>query len=250
MRLLREFHKLSELELLIDGKQDLNVISKCFSQFHNLRKLMIDVRGWHVKLHQNRPNPINDLGKIIGANLNLTHLELFQNDGAGGNLSKIFGYIPYNSPLKLKHLALSDNFSNVQAIASHARSLRSIDLSAYRSAGTLTILRSECIFPPSIKVLRVDEHLIGYLRQHPQIVGLSIHTNYQEIFGRMMLELMAQHSESLKRFSTSFSGFFDCIKRVENEFLLLRCTKLEQLTLRHDYYLRSPDLNVPQDLVS
>ena len=44
MKLLLEFHQLSELELLIKGDQDIKHIAKCFSRLHNLRKLKIDVR--------------------------------------------------------------------------------------------------------------------------------------------------------------------------------------------------------------
>jgi hypothetical protein len=233
VRLLLEFRQLSELELLIRGDHDLKYIAKCFSRLHNLRKLKINfVSGG--KWYPNRPNPINEVGMIIGANLNLTHLELFENYGdnhpVGGNLSMIFGYVPPNSPLKLEHLCLSDNFSDAAAIASHARSLRSIYLCGYK---ILTVMYAERIFPPIIETSRVNGHLINYLNHHPQIVGLSIYGNH---FKRtVILEIMARHSESLKYFSTSSSGFFLSL-RAQTEPLLLRCTKLEQLTILYDHH--------------
>jgi hypothetical protein len=152
VKLLLEFHQLSELELLIKGDQDIKHIAKCFSRLHNLRKLKIDVRFW-MDQSRNPPHPLNVLGRIIGANLNLTHLGLFQDDRypIGWNLSKIFGYVPSNSPLKLEHLGLSDHFSDAQAIASHVRSLRSINLCTYRSLEILTVLYAESIFPPISK---------------------------------------------------------------------------------------------------
>ena len=233
MKLLLEFHQLSELELLIKGDQDMKHITKCFSRLHNLRKLKIDVTCWFGVRDPSRncPHPLNVLGRIIGANLNLTHLELFQDDfyPIGGNLSKIFGYIPSNSPLKLEHLGLSDTFSDAQAIASHVRSLRSINLCASRSLNILTVLYVESIFPPIIETLGVDDFLINYLNHHPQIVGLSIHGFYPEVVGQTMLEIMARHSKSLTYFSTS-SCFFASL-HVQTEHLLRRCTKLEQLTI-------------------
>ena len=192
---------------------------------------MIGVSDWYGTRYQNRPNPINDLGRIIGANLNLTHLEIFQpnNYPPGGSLSKIFGYLPSDSLLKLEHLGLSDNFSEALEIVPHARSLRSIYLYGHKRVGILTVMYAERIFPPIVETTRVDQHLINYLNHHPQIVGLSIHNFY---LGRMpvILEIMAQHSESLKYFSAFSSCFFLSLD-AQTEPLLLRCTKLEQLTI-------------------
>lgn len=178
---------------------------------------------------------------IIGANPNVTHLELFNNydkHPVGGNLSKIFGYVPSNSPLKLEHLGLSDNFSDAAAIASHARSLRSIHLCGSR---ILSVMYAECIFPPIIETSCVDGHTIGYLNHHPQIVGLSIYGSYYYLEGTAILEIMARHSESLKYFNTSSSGFFPSL-RAQTVPLLLRCTKLEQLRIwyGHDHDYCSP----------
>ena len=238
MKLLLQFHQLSELALFIYFGQDLNHIAKCFSRLHNLRKLTIGIRGWDDErvVYRSIPNPINDIGMIIGANINLTHLELFQSCGVrlGGNLAKIFAHVPSNSPLKLEYLGLSTYFSNLEAIAPHARLLKSIYLIPGGYGQILTIFRAECIFPPIIQVSYIYESLIDYLNHHPQIVGLSIHNMYNEPLGRMMLETMVQHSESLKDFCTPSSSFLRCLKHVQNELLFLRFTNLEKLTLLVD----------------
>lgn len=231
---------------MIDHEGDLSHISKCFSQLHGLHKLKIDVRGWHDKLYRKRPNPINDLGKIIGANLTLTHLELFQNDGAGGNLSKMFDCIPLNSPLKLEHLSISDSFSDIKAIVPHARSLTSVTFSPnYRQI--LPVLHFNCIFPPIIQMTYVEDRMINYLRDNPRIVGLSIYGLYDEFLGGTIFEIMARHSASLTYFSTPAASFLNCLERVGNELLLLQCTKLEQLVIWYDFYLGT-DLDVSREL--
>src|SRR6266550_5391669 len=78
---------------------------------------------------------INDLGKVLGANPNLTHLELFRDAPSGVSFSTIFGYIPASSPLKLEHLGIcnisSSEDMDLRAIIPHIRSLTSIHL-AYR----------------------------------------------------------------------------------------------------------------------
>jgi len=246
VKLFLEFQKLSELVILIDHEGDLSHVSKCFSQLHNLRKLKIDVRGWHDKLYRKRPNPINDLGMIIGANPSLTHLELFQNDGAGGNLSKIFDCIPSKSPLKLEHLSISDSFSDIRAIVPHARSLTSITFCPNYSQ-ILPVLHSNCIFPPIIQTPYVEDCMINYLRDNPRIVGLSVHNTYDE--GATIFEIMARHSASLTYFSTSAASFVNCLQYVRNELLLMQCTKLEQLIIWYDFYLGT-DLDVSRELVS
>lgn len=238
VKLLLELCQLSELDLLIKWDQDMKHIAKCFSRLHNLRKLKIHVCLWCESW--NRPHPMNDLGRIIGANLNLTHIELYQDDDGypvAGNLSQIFGYVPSGSPLKLEHLGLSNNLSDALAIAPHARSLRSITLCGYRSNGILPVLYAESIFPPIIEASRGDDLLISYLNHHPQIVSLSIHCIDPEFLGQTILEIMAQHSESLKYFSTSFPCLSVSL-HVQTEHLLLRCTKLEQLTIwyRNNYF--------------
>jgi hypothetical protein len=244
VKLFLELRHLSELELLVET-YDMSRIFECFSKLHNLCKLKIKVRCFIV------PNAVNDLGKVIGANLNLTHLELVNHLGFEGNLSTIFGHVPTSSPLKLEHLGISYGFSNVTAIIPHIRSLTSVQLSFQDDM--LTVLHSERIFPPIIKTARVNSQLIDYLRQHPRIVSLSIPTNYEEIMGRTIFGIMAHHSDSLTYFSTTPSGLFSCLEHVECNFLQL--VKLEQLVL---YYVSTSlqdrysgtDMAVPGKLVS
>src|SRR6266550_7981004 len=70
------------------------------------------------KLYRKRPN---NLGKIIGANLS--------SNCAGGNLSKIFDCIAskrgWSTPVHI-----SDSFSDITAIVTHARSLASITVNS------------------------------------------------------------------------------------------------------------------------
>ena len=243
MKLFLEFRHLSELVLLV-GTEDMSRIFECFSKLHNLRKLKINVQCFKV------PNAINDLGKVIGANLNLTHLELGNQLGFEGDLSTIFGYVPTSSPLKLEHLGISYGFANSIAIIPHIRSLTSIHLS-FRG-DILTVLHSERIFPPIIRTASVNCDLIDYLSQHPRIVSLSIHTQYDEFMGRTILEIMTRHSESLTYFSTAPSGLFSCLEHVEHN--LLQLTKLEQLVLCYESTLPSwysgTGVDVPVQLVS
>jgi hypothetical protein len=243
VKLFLEFRHLSELVLLV-GTQDMSRIFECFSELHDLRKLKINVRCFQV------PNAINDLGKVIRANRNLTHLELVNYLGFEGNLSTIFGYVPTSNPLKLEHLGISYGFSDSRAIVPHIRSLTSIHLS-FRG-DILAVLHSERIFPPIIRTASVNSQLIDYLRQHPRIVSLSIHTSYEEIMGRTILEIMTRHSESLTYFSTTPSGLFSCLEHVEYNFLQL--AKLEQLVLCYDSTLQGwysgTDTDVPGELVS
>ena len=121
-------------------------------------------------------NVINDLGKVIGANLNLAHLELANYTGFEGYLSTIFGYVPTSSPLKLEQLGISYGFANAMAIVPHIHFLTSIHWGDILS----TVPHSERIFPPIITTTSVDSHLIDYLSQHPRIVSLSIHANLWE----------------------------------------------------------------------
>ena len=245
VKLFLELRHLSELELLVQS-YDMSRIFECFSQLHNLCKLKITVRCFIV------PNAVNDLGKVIGANLNLTHLELVNHLGFEGNLSTIFGYVPTNSPLKLEHLGISYGFSNATAIIPHIRSLTSVKLS-FRD-DMLTALHSERIFPPIIKTASVNSQLIDYLRQHPRIVSLSIPTNYEDIMGRAIFQIMAHHSESLTYLSTTPSGLFSCLEHVE--YNLLQLVKLEQLVLCYDSTgslqgrYSGTDMAVPGKLVS
>ena len=60
---------------------------------------------------------------------------------------------------------------------------------------------------------------------------------------------MALHSESLTYFATHSSSFISCLEHVENELLLLQCTKLEQLLLWYNYANRI-DPPGPPKLVS
>ena len=247
VKLFLEFRHLSELVLLVGtlvGTEDMSRIFECFSKLHNLRKLKINVRCFKV------PNAINDLGKVIGANLNLTHLELVNYLGFEGNLSTIFGYVPASSPLKLEHLGISYGFSNSMAIVPHIHSLTSIHL-GFRG-DILTVLHSNRIFPPIIRTASVDSNLIDYLRQHPRIVSLSIHTNYEEFMGRTILEIMTRHSGSLTYFGTTPPGLFSCLEHVEYNFLQL--AKLEQLVLCYESTLEGwysgTDIDVPGELVS
>jgi len=96
----------------------------------------------------------------------------------------------------------------------------------------------------------IDDHLIAYLNHHPRIVSLSINAAFNEIFGRKILQIMALHSESLTYFATSASSFISCLEHVENELLLLQCTKFEQLLLWYDYRDGINNMLIPPKLVS
>ncbi|KAF8345003.1 hypothetical protein F5887DRAFT_1199358 [Amanita rubescens] len=230
VKLLLEFHQLSELVLLADYGQDLGYIFKCLSKLHNLRKLSVEILN-SFNWYSNRPNPLNDLGKVIGANLNLTHFELFLHEHTQVSCSAIFGHVPAGSPLKLEHLSISDNFSNVEAIVPHIRFLNSINFYA-RYNQILPVLHSERIFPPFIQASEIHNNLVDYLRGHPHIVSLSTNDDYNKATGTTILEIMAQHSESLKYFSTTSLGFRLCvIESFQNRLLLQQCTNLDQLTL-------------------
>ena len=220
--------------LLIDYGQDLSYIFKCLSNFHNLRRLKVEVLNrWYPN---NWPNPLNDLGKAIGANLNLTHLELFLNELTHVSCSAIFGHVPADSPLKLEHLSISDSFSDFEAIVPHIRFLTSINLYAYYDR-ILPVLHSERIFPPFIQASAIHDHLFDYLRDHPRIVSLFIHSFYGEATGTKILGIMARHSESLKYFSTTSLGFFFCLRSAQNELLFQQCTKLNQLATSVSYFM-------------
>ncbi len=252
MKLLLEFHQLSELVLQINRQQNLSHIFKYCSRLRNLRKLKIRFSGWRTSYNQERPNPINDIGKVIASNPNLTHLELDWMGTVEGSFSTIFSHVPAGSPLKLEHFAISNSPSDVRAIVPHVRSLTSIDLqSAYVPCPLLVqVLHSERIFPSTIRTSHVDDHLITYLNHHPRIVSLSIDAAFDEVVGKKILQIMALHSESLTYFRTSCSSFISCLKHVENELLLLQCTKLEQLLFRYDYKDRYDMLCLPPKLVS
>ncbi|KAF8332888.1 hypothetical protein F5887DRAFT_39253 [Amanita rubescens] len=165
LRLLLQFHQLSELVLLIDYHQGLSHIFRCLSKLHNLRRLRVEIIDlWY----RNGPNPLNDLGKVIGANLNLTHLELFLHGCTRVSCSAIFGHVPAGSPLKLEHLSISDSFFNVKAIIPHIRFLTSINFYACYDR-ILPVLQSERIFPPFIQASNIDNNLLDYLGCHPHI---------------------------------------------------------------------------------
>ena len=226
--------------MLLVRTEDINHIFECFSKLRDLRKLKIIVRRF-----KGPSNAINDLGKVIGANLNLTHLELANYSGCEGSLSTIFGYVPTSSPLKLEHLGISYGFVNAMSIVPHIHSLTSVHWGDILS----TVLHSERIFPPIITTASVDSRLINYLSQHPRIVSLSIHTNYEEFMGRTILEIMSRHSESLTYFSTNPSGLFSCLEHVK--YNLLRLPKLEQLVLWYlEGWYTETDTDVPEELVS
>ena len=233
VNLLLKFHQLSELVLLIDYEQDLSHIFECFSKLHNLRKLRIEVQKWRWRLFQNRPNPVNDVGKVLAANLNLTHLELFQHAFSGVSFSTIFGHVPASSPLKLEHLGICDIKSSdgdLKPITPHIRSLTSIDLGDLRDSRLIALLHSECIFPPIIQTAWIGHCMIDYLSDHPGLVGLSVRTHTSESHRERVMEIMTRHSGSLTHFSTDILNFYRSWD-VKYELLLLQCTKLEQLVL-------------------
>ncbi|SRR6266550_2994460 len=245
VKLLLGFYQLSELVLLIDYNQDLSHIYECLSKLHNLRKLRIEVRELYYYRNLPNPNRINDLGKILGANLNLTHLELFWQDAPSGvSFSTIFGHIPASSPLKLEHLGIcgispSAEDTDLRAIIPHIRSLTSIHL-AYPlySSRLIRLLHSERIFPPIIRTTfnePVSRDLIHYLNDHPEVISLSISRAWLPdpmTRNHILLEMLARHSKSLTYFSVEIQSFFYfCNWNVQGEFSLLQCTKLEQLVL-------------------
>jgi hypothetical protein len=225
---------------LIDYDQDLSHIFECFSKLYNLRKLRIEVHQLTGGL--NLPNPnnrTNDLGKVLGANLNLTHFELLQDYRSGVNFSTIFGQVPASSPLKLEHFGIRDTISykDLRAIIPHIRSLTSIHLAcsfSLQNSELIRLLHSERIFPPIIRITSIDEpmDLIHYLNDHPGIISLSIgHAWFLDPTRRwILLKSIARHAKSLKYFSTEFLTFSlgNCNALDE---LLSQCTKLEQLVL-------------------
>ena len=177
---------------------------------------------------------INDVGKVLGANLNLTHLELFQHANSGVSFSTIFGYVPASSPLKLEHLGICDigsSDSDLRAIIPYMRSLTSIDLGELRGSRLIALLHSERIFPAVIQIAWLGGYIINYLSDHPGLVGLSIRES--TLPGReKILEIMALNSGSLAYFSTNIVNLCFCGRwDVKHELLFLQCTKLEQLVL-------------------
>jgi hypothetical protein len=228
--------------LVADYGQDLGYIFKCLSKLRNLRKLRVEIPKRH------KPNPLDGLGQVIGANLNLTHLELFLHDYSQVSCSEIFGHVPADSPLKLEHISISNSFSDVQTIIPHIRFLTSINFYA-RCDQIFPVLQSERIFPPSIKASDISNSLFDYLRGHPHIVSLSIHNTYEEAAGTSMLGIMVQHSESLKYFSTTAGGFYCSLQSIENILLLLQRTKLDQLMfIPHSYRLYGTEKIVSKQL--
>ncbi|KAK2464941.1 hypothetical protein APHAL10511_003017 [Amanita phalloides] len=247
VKLLAEFSQLTDLVLIIDEEQDLSYIAKHLSKLRNLRKFMVDIRYWPGKLIRSRSSQINDFGKVIGANPHLTHLELLQGYGGCGDLSKIFSYVPAERPLILEHLGISDNFSEPAAVVPHIQSLKSLDLTSYWSSRFLLVLLTRRIFPPVVKTARVDDNFLDFLSSHPRIVSLSIHSTYEEFVGKAILEIMARHSSSLTCFSTSSLSFCRCLYKIQNEFSLLKCMRLEKLVLWFDYYVGT-DVDVQLEL--
>ncbi|KAF8329610.1 hypothetical protein F5887DRAFT_116074 [Amanita rubescens] len=145
------------------GRSKLDCTVKLFLEFQSLSELVIMIDHESMfkvgidKLYRKRPNLINDSGKIIGANLSLTHLELFQNEGTSPSSLTV---------LRLKvpeHLSISDSSPDITAIVAHARSLASIALCPnYRQI--LPVLHFNCIFPPIIQMAYVEDRMINYLR--------------------------------------------------------------------------------------
>ncbi|KAF8632365.1 hypothetical protein AX15_001901 [Amanita polypyramis BW_CC] len=249
VKLLLGFSQLTDLFLMVDEEQDLSFLWNCLSKLHSLRKLWIEIRYWPGKLLRPRSSQINELGKVIGGNSHLTHLGLVQGYGAGGNLSKVFSYVPSEPPLVLEHLGISDTFLDPSAIVPHIRSLTSFSLNSCWSSRFLMVLLAEKIFPPVIRTSRVDDHLIDFLSCHPRITSLSLHSVYDEFAGRAILEIMARHARTLKYFSTSPLSFCRCLERDENVFSLLQCTNLEQVVLCYDYYIGT-DVSVSSGLAT
>ena len=59
---------------------------------------------------------------------------------------------------------------------------------------------------------------------------------------------MTRHSESLRYFSTNFSGLFSCLEHVDYNFSQL--TKLEHLVLWYEDLYSRTDVDVAEKLVS
>ena len=260
VKLLLRFHQLSELVLVMDYKQDLKHIFECFSKLHNLRKLRIEARPL---TYPNLPNPdvINDLGKILGANLNLTHFELVHPGVRSGmSFPAIFGHIPASSPLKLEHLDIHntgfpESNTDIRAIIPHIRSLTSIHLAYPLHVGLIRLLHSERIFPPIIRTTlfynQPITELIHYLNDHPGIISFSVP---RACFAdplrswTSLLEIMARHSKSLTHFSTEIMTFSLSRRlwNVQNELLFLQCTKLERLVLNPSFGFHCEDYVVSE----
>ena len=249
VKLLLELHQLSELVLVVDYKQDLRHVFECFSKLHNIRKLRIEVHhltDWDLP----NPDPIDDLGKVLGANLNLTHFELFQHTRSRVSFSTMFSHIPASTPLKLEHLGIHDTSlsdRDLGAIILHIRSLSSIYLAYPSQTRLIMLLHSERIFPPVIQTTLADvtdqlpTDLIHYLNDHPGIIDLrlSLIEGWYSDPRRgwnILLEILARHFESLTHLT-----FFCCGWHDQAEFLFLQCTKLEQLELSFtgSYYCNS-----------
>jgi hypothetical protein len=252
VKLLLEFPLLTELSLMIDEEQDIAYFSYCLSKLSNLRKLKLDVRRCTGKAFRPQTLQIDEFGKVLAANPMLTHLEVFQACCARGSFSRMFGFLPPERPLALEHLGISDNFRDWEAILPHIRPLTSIYARSCWSSTIFTLLLRERIFPPIVKVIRVDDQFIDYISCHPRIVNLSVHNTYDDVAGRILLETMARHAETLEYFSTYASSLCRCLTQIQNEFSLLQCTNLRQLVLHYDQFFLylGTDMSIPVELVS
>ncbi|KAF8334571.1 ankyrin repeat-containing domain protein [Amanita rubescens] len=236
-KILRQLPRLSELFLGMDeALEEFNHLVKCFSKLHNLRKLGFRFRhdfpqpNWlYTPSDRNFGLPrINEVGKIIAENSNLTHLEVTHSQadlGKNIDLAQMLAYVPADYPLKLEHVCLSHSFRNLAALAPHIRSLTSIDLADPR---VLNELLRQGVFPPTITLKEIDQHTIEYLDHHPEIISLTIFCPRHDPFGSTILRILSRHSKTLTHLGVSFHILCD---QTENELAFLQCTNLKQLAI-------------------
>lgn len=239
VKLLLRIPQLEELSLVIDERSNnLDSLAQSLSHLHALRKLELDFRFRNDKLGSPRNYEIHKFGKVIAANPSLTHLKL-KNSGTGDNadLSRMFGHVPADRPLKLEHITLSGLFFGEEAIVPHIRSLTSFHLS---NGVYLRLLLAEGIFPPVIGMDYAGPDSREYFDQHPRITSLSFVGGCQ---GVPVFETIARHSASLISLTIYAWRFYDLLERIANETVLLRCTNLQELVF---YYHRNTDSTYPQ----
>ncbi|KAF8329609.1 hypothetical protein F5887DRAFT_1004422 [Amanita rubescens] len=249
IKLLQQFPRLSEVFLVMDlAMEELNHLVDCVSKLHNLRKLGFrfhhssSPEGWFYRSSNSNHSlsRLNVAGMIIAANPNLTHLEvayLYSNMWSlvfeNIDLAQMLAYVPADFPLKLEHICLSHSVRNLAALAPYIRTLASVDLG---DSSMLNELLRQSIFPPTIKLKRIDQHAIEYLDRHPQIISLTIYSPCHESFRSTVLRILSRHSKILTHLGIFSPTLCQCIDQTENELAFLQCTNLKQLVLYHYIY--------------
>jgi hypothetical protein len=230
-KLLRRLPRLCEFSLIMyKSSKEFHHLVGCVVKFHNLRKL---------SFNSIRPDTGTSfsVAKIIAANPNLTHLEVFYDaalfdeilyDDPSEYLAHTLRHLPADPPLKLEHLRLSRCFHNLAALAPHISSLTSIDIA---NSEILNEFLKQNIFPPTMTFRMMDQYTINYLNRHPRIVSLTNHGCNDASTCSALLGILSRHSETLTHLGFCHSVLYNCIDQTQNELAILQCTNLKQLLL-------------------